>query len=50
MNIRQLRKNLKSAIRSRWPEVRADLGWIVDSWLRPPDAPARWEQRPDRKP
>jgi hypothetical protein len=27
------------------PEWRAGLTWIIDSWLRPADSDARWEQR-----
>lgn len=50
MNFYHLEMSLKRAIGSRWPEVRANLRWIVDSWLRPPDAAAGWEQGPDRKP
>jgi len=34
--------------RARWPEWRATFAWIVHSWLRPPDADARWEQESER--
>jgi hypothetical protein len=48
MNIRDQGRMMRRAIAKRWPEVKADLRWIVNSWLRPPDAAAGWEQYPDR--
>jgi hypothetical protein len=37
-------KNLILSLRTRWPEVRAVLVWIIDSWRRPGSHDARWEQ------
>ncbi len=34
--------------RAHRPEWRGAFAWIVHSWLRPPDADARWEQEADR--
>ncbi len=31
----------------RWPELRAAAAWIVESWVRPADLDAGWEQGPD---
>ena len=30
--------------KQRWAEMRAALGWIARSWLRPAGAEATWEQ------
>jgi hypothetical protein len=42
------RGGLRAALRERWPEWKAALGWIVGSWVRPAGAAARWEQNPKR--
>lgn len=29
---------------TRWPEIKAVLGWWVHSWLHPAGSPQQWEQ------
>ena len=32
----------------RWPELRALIGWVVHSWLRPAGSAGTWEQNREK--
>ncbi len=35
-------------LRGRWPELRALIGWVVHSWLRPAGSTGTWEQNREK--
>jgi hypothetical protein len=50
MSVLRFLTAITGALMHRWPEIRAEIGWAIDSWIRPTDAEAEWEQQRSRKP